>query len=148
MSFGCDTEGAQFVYTITCTDAVTATVLESVDLNGTYIISVYAMAEGFENSDVATATLIWESNRLEGECVSNVRAMFNNNSPFLITQKDGTLTVSGVDIGDNITAYSIGGVAIATSKANSNCVKLNLQKMQGEITILKVGERKVKVLIK
>ena len=45
LSFHSETEGAKYVYTITCTDAKSATVSEGINLNGTYDISVYAVAD-------------------------------------------------------------------------------------------------------
>ena len=58
LTFVCATEGATCQYSITDTD-IKAGSGNEVQLTATYNISVYAMKSGYDNSDVATATLCW-----------------------------------------------------------------------------------------
>ncbi len=58
LSFECATDGATCQSTITDTDIASYSENE-IQLSATYNISVYASKEGFDNSDVATATLCW-----------------------------------------------------------------------------------------
>ena len=60
LTFGCATEGVEYVYTIKDADVKTGYDSE-VSLTATYEISVYATKTGYDNSDVATATLVWNT---------------------------------------------------------------------------------------
>ena len=58
LTFSCETEGVEYVYEIKDTD-IKKGYDAKVSLSATYNISVYATKTGYENSDVATATLVW-----------------------------------------------------------------------------------------
>ena len=58
LTFNCKTEGATCQSTITDSD-ITSYNSNEVQLGVTYNISVYATKAGYEDSDVATATLCW-----------------------------------------------------------------------------------------
>ena len=51
--FDCETEGAEFISTIAMKDTQ-ANKTKEVELSGTYIITVYAKKEGYENSETVT----------------------------------------------------------------------------------------------
>lgn len=53
LSFSCETDDVEYSYEITSIDVKKGNAIE-VELEGTYKVSVYAMKEGYENSDVAT----------------------------------------------------------------------------------------------
>ena len=65
--FSCETTGAECAYEIKCTDAVSGRGGE-VSLSQTYEIRVHATLDGYEDSDVAVATIGWRNGRpvLEG----------------------------------------------------------------------------------
>lgn len=100
-----DTEGVTFV-----TDITDANIKKyynaTISLTATYNISVYATKEGYNNSDVVTATLCWidVEPKTEGitNNVANVRAL-----PVMIQTNGSTLTVSGADDGTSISVYSM-----------------------------------------
>lgn len=75
--FNCETEGAICQYTITNNDVKSGS-SEEIQLGVTYNISVYAKKSGYEDSNVAKATLCWvdEDPQIEGitNGVANVRA--------------------------------------------------------------------------
>lgn len=75
--FNCETEGAICQYTITNNDVKSGS-SEEIQLGVTYNISVYATKPGYEDSDVAKATLCWidEDPKIESVTngVANVRA--------------------------------------------------------------------------
>lgn len=56
--FSCETEDVTFVTEVKVSDAKTAEG-QSLQLTTTYEINVYATKEGYDNSDVATATIQW-----------------------------------------------------------------------------------------
>ena len=53
MKFSCETEGVEYVYDIKNVD-VKAGTGNDVNIAGTYIVTVYATKDGYDNSDVAT----------------------------------------------------------------------------------------------
>ena len=55
--FECVTEGVEFVYSITTPANATNQTGNNVDMPHTYIVSVYAKKEGYQNSDVATENI-------------------------------------------------------------------------------------------
>lgn len=77
LTFYCETDGAICQYTIT-NDDVKSGSSEEIQLGVTYNINVYATKPGYEDSDVAKATLCWidENPKIEGVTngVANVRA--------------------------------------------------------------------------
>lgn len=66
VKFSCDTEGVTFFSEIGVADAGGYDSNE-IDLGLTYKVSVYATAEGYENSDVVTTTLQLNSNGIRGD---------------------------------------------------------------------------------
>lgn len=66
LKFNCDTEGVTFFSQIGVADAGNHHTSE-IDLALTYQVSVYATAEGYENSDVVTTTIQLNSNGIRGD---------------------------------------------------------------------------------
>lgn len=71
LKFKCNTEGATFQTTITDPD-VDFFRADEIDLAMTYQISVYATKAGYEDSEVATATICWRDGKLTFEGFSDV----------------------------------------------------------------------------
>ena len=69
--FSCETPGAECVYEIKCTDASSGCGGE-VSLSQTYEIRVHATLDGYEDSDVAVATIGWRNGRPVMEGFSSV----------------------------------------------------------------------------
>ena len=145
LKFSCDTEGAQFHYTLSCPDVKSATTPSEICLSALYDISVYATAEGYENSEVVNVTLVWATATLSTE-ISSPQTI--DSTPLLVSQKGGSLLVSGLNVGDDIIVYSIDGVVKASSKANGNNVMLDLTLEPNQILILKVGNKTAKLVLK
>ena len=100
LKFSCGTEGVQFISTITDDDIKSYNINE-IPLGVTYTISVYATKDGYEKSDVATATLCWieQQPNMEGithdeDAVAEVKAI-----PVLIQTEGSTITVQGAKEG-------------------------------------------------
>ena len=60
--FSCETEGVQFVSEVKGSDAKTSEDAR-VKLDSSYTVTVYATKDGYDNSDVATATIQWRDGR-------------------------------------------------------------------------------------
>ena len=145
LAFTCETEGVEYHYTITDADIKSA-VASSIDLAATYEISVYATKSGYTNSDAATATLVWTDAVFTETTPSTSSAKAVAESiPMLISSQNGTITVRGEQDGLPLTVYSADGkmLGAATIKNGQASIATNLQR--GEIAIVKVGKRSVKV---
>lgn len=146
LTFMSETEGAECVANISDTDVKTHYGNE-ISLTATYIVSVYATASGYENSEVATATLCWLDAEPKTEGMSsNISAVRGN--PILIQGNNGTINISGVQDGANITIYSSAGMMVGSAKAHSFSTYIDTGLRNGEIAIVKIGEKSVKVVIK
>ena len=144
--FNCATEGATCQYTIT-DDDITSGSSNEVQLGVTYNISVYAAKSGYDNSETATATLCWidVEPKTEGieNSVANVRA-----NPVLIQSNGSTLTISGAEAGTAISVYDTSGRMVASTLASAGTTTIDTSLRRGEICILKIGEKSVKILMK
>ena len=146
LQFSCATEGAEFVSRISDED-IKEYNDSKVKLNVTYNISVYATAAGYENSDAATATLCWIETEPKSEelpdGVTEVKAY-----PVLIQSKDGQITIQGVADKAKVEVYTIGGVEAGSGIATNGTVTINTSMNSGEIAIVKIGGKSVKVVVK
>ena len=146
LQFSCATEGAEYVSRISDED-IKEYNDSKVKLNVTYNISVYATAAGHENSDAATATLCWIETEPKSEelpdGVTELKAY-----PVLIQSKDGQITVQGVADKAKVEVYTIGGVEAGSGIATNGTVTINTSMNSGEIAIVKIGGKSVKVVVK
>lgn len=145
IKFTSGTEGASCQYNITDTD-IKAGSGNEVQLTVTYNISVYATKAGYDNSETVTATLCWVdvSPKTEGigTSIANVRA-----NPVLIQSNGGVLNISGINDGADIVVYSVSGQMVGSSKAMGNQASVFTNMKKGEIAIVKIGDKSVKVAI-
>ena len=146
LTFSCATEGVEYKYTITDSDVKTD-YASKVSLSATYEISVYAMKEGLGNSDVATATLVWTDaifTVTTPETPTSAKAV-QESIPVLISANGGVITVKSEQEGQAVAVYTADGKALGSStvKDGQATVATNIQR--GEIVIVKVGGRSVKV---
>ena len=146
LQFSCATEGAEFVSRISDED-IKEYNDSKVKLNVTYNISVYATAAGYENSDAATATICWIETEPKSEelpdGVTELKAY-----PVLIQSKDGQITIQGVADKAKVEVYTIGGVEAGSGIATNGTVTINTSMNSGEIAIVKIGGKSVKVVVK
>lgn len=145
ISFGCETEDVEYSSSITDTDIKNYTTA-TIDLGVTYTITVYATKSGYQNSDVATATLCWidVDPRTEGLTTDATQVMAK---AVMIQSNDGVLTVSGADDGTDITVYSVSGKMVGHAKATGNKASLTTNLQKGDIAIVKIGDKSVKVVM-
>ena len=91
--FSCETEGAQFVSEIKVADAKKGNEAR-VTLVPNYEITVYATADGYADSDVATATIGWRNGTPVMEGFSNIDLGKANNS--CDVNGDGSIDVADI----------------------------------------------------
>lgn len=147
LMFGCATEGVGYVYEITDPDIIKGYTSE-VQLDVTYNISVYATKSGYDNSDVATATLCWvdaepRTEGLEEDAVMEVKAM-----PVLIQTQGDTITIQGAVEGTPIAIYDLDGRQYGTALADKDRTTIATSLRPGSTAVVKIGEKSVKVLLK
>ena len=145
LTFTSGTEGAAYQYNITDTD-VKAGSGNEVQLTVTYSISVYATKDGYDDSETVTATLCWIDVNPKAEGIENSIANIRAN-PVMIQSNEGVLNISGIDEGTDVVVYSVSGQMIGTSKAKGHQVSVFTNIKKGEIAIVKIGDKSVKVVM-
>ncbi len=145
LQFTCETEGAQCYYTLNNSDVKTAeTIAESnnVNLSACYDITCYAKAEGFVNSDVATAQLYWlpSSGSLEGAGINNVSMR-----GIAIQSAGGFITISDLDNNEKVSFYGIDGKSLGSVTAINGTTSFAVQ--SGSIVVAKIGKENVKIAV-
>ena len=92
LSLNCDTEGVSFVTKITDNDIKTF-YDANISLSVTYTITVYTQKTGYNDSDVATATLCWIDADPSTEGITD--GIANVNAKAVLIQATGnTLSIS------------------------------------------------------
>ncbi len=146
LTFNCETEGATCQYTITDDDIKSGSANE-IQLGVTYRISVYATKSGFDNSETATATLCWIDVEPKTEGITNNVAQVRANA-VLIQNSGNTLTISGADDGTPISVYAVNGQLLGTSTISNGQASVQTLLQSGNVAIVKIGDKSVKVLMK
>ena len=146
LTYYCETEGAMCQSTITDADIKSYSGNE-VQLTATYNISVYATKAGYDNSDVATATLCWIDVEPKTEGINNGIAQVPAKA-VLIQAAGGAINVQGCDDGERIDVYSINGSQVGTAISQNGAATVNTTLQQGSVAIIKVGKKSIKVVVK
>ncbi len=144
--FTCETEGAEYVTKIKDSDVKTHHD-SMITLTATYNISVYATKEGYDNSDVATATLCWIDKEPQTEGITDGVSQISSRA-VLVQSEGGIISLQGVDDGTQISAYTVDGVLAGTTISRNGGALLNTNLLPGTTAIIKVGEKSVKVVMK
>ena len=118
-----------------------------VQLTATYNISVYATKAGYDNSDVATATLCWIDVEPKTEGINNGIAQVPAKA-VLIQAAGGAINVQGCDDGERIGVYSINGSQVGTAVSQNGAATVNTTLQPGSVAIIKLGKKSVKVMMK
>ncbi|MBQ5693832.1 MAG: hypothetical protein IIV71_01025, partial [Bacteroidaceae bacterium] len=115
-----------------------------IEFSATYNIEVYATKSGYDNSDTISVALVWIEN---GE-VNDENAIINiEATPVLIQGNGGTLNISGVTNGTEITVYTVSGTEVARTVATESTTTINTGLQSGTIAIVKIGNKSVKIKI-
>ena len=144
LTFASATPNAEYHYTITDTDMASDAYSQDgvVKLSAAYNISAYATADGYEPSDMATATLYW------------IEANLNNNTTninqtatrgIIATSNDGIVTLSGLNNSEIVRFYTVDGKQIGTAKAINGTAS---QAVSESIVIAKIGNQTIKIAVK
>lgn len=146
LEFSSTTEGVNFYYVVTDTD-IKQDKGSQVNLSVTYNVKVYATKDGYENSDIAYATLCWIDDAPKTEGVEMEVEAIKARS-VMIKASDNTLQISGAPSGCAISVYDISGKMVGSSTANSAITFIPTNLSSGEIAIIKIGNKSVKFVMR
>lgn len=146
LTFSCQTEGVEFVSEIKDAD-IRKFYDGQVELSATYNISVYATKSGYENSDVATATLVWTEAEFTVTTPTSVQAV-KESVPVLIFTNNGAISVKGELDGEPVAVYSAEGKLLGSDSISGGQATINTTLNTGSVAIVKIGKRAVKVVIR
>lgn len=144
--FSSKTEGVSFISNISDTDIKTYS-NNKIELSLTYNITVYAKKNGYEDSDIATATLCWIDTEPKSEGLSDGITQIHAKT-LLIQTENGQISITGTDDGTKINAYEINGTQIGSAISYNGHATLTTNLKVGSIVIMKIGDKSVKVAIK
>ena len=149
LTFSCATEGVEYVYEIKDTD-IKKGYEAKISLTATYEISVYATKSGYENSDLATATLVWTEaifTETTPETPTSAKAI-TESIPALISANGGNITVKSEADGQNVAVYAIDGHLLGSATVKNGQATIPTSLQNGSVAVVKVGNKSVKVLIR
>ena len=143
--YECETEGATFRSTITCED-IAEHVGNEVDLTVAYHISVVASAEGYNDSEPATATLCW----IDTEPVESVATgvLEIPGTPVLLKSSNGEISVEGLANGTQVAVYTAEGMLVGSEKVADGKVVITTSLMPGTVAIVRMGNKAVKMVVR
>ena len=141
--FNSATTGAKYHCTITSPDMKSDVLNESgtMNLDARYDIVVYATAEGYTQSETATATLYWV--KADGSLTDNINAAKMRG--VVVTADNGFVSVSGLNDGEQVLFYATDGKMLGSQKAVNGTASLSTSE---SVVICKVGTTSLKVLVK
>ena len=141
LTFGSDTEGVEFVSDIKDND-IKKHYDATITLEAAYHISVYATKQGYENSDIAEATLYWV--KANGTISTGINAAKMRG--VVATQTDGMVTLSGLDSDEPVTFYTGDGKMVGRVKAINGTASMAVK--AGEVVIARFGDSSIKMAVK
>ncbi len=146
ITFGCETEGVDYVYTITDSD-IKSDVSNTITLSATYEISVYATKAGYNNSDMVTATLVWTDGTITNITPDNPSPVtaVRDYVPVLVFAQNGTITVKSEQDGQKVEAYAVTGQSLGSAIVQNGQASIVTNMQRGDIAIVKTGNKSEKI---
>ena len=145
--FTCETEGAEYYYTITDEDIKKDAHSQdgTVELTAAYNISVYATADGYISSDEAKAVLYFiKAGSGTGVGVSEI---FAEERGVVLSTDGQTVTASGLADGEAVSLYTTDGMLLSTAKASADGIATLDTKGERGVLIVKVGNDGLKIAV-
>ncbi len=136
-----ETEGTSFFYSIETPDRRLNVVSENgdIDLTCTYVITAYAYAENYLNSETVTYTLCF----IDVDSGNNTAIETPAQRGIMVSAASGHITVSGLNDGEEVSLYGISGTLFGKATAIAGTATFNVA--TGDVVIVKIGERSIKV---
>ena len=141
--FECETEGAEFITDVTCSD-IKKFYDSEIAFSATYNICVYATATGYENSETVNATLCW----IECDCDADDTGIINIPAKAaLVTSNGGILSISCQLDGAEVAVYTTAGTLIGTTTIDNGTATIATGLSKGSVAIVKIGNKSIKVIV-
>ncbi len=140
--FNSATSGAKYHCTITSPDMKSDVLNETgtMNLDARYDIAVYATAEGYTQSETATATLYWV--KADGNLTNINTAKMRG---VVVTADNGFVSVNGLKDGEQVQFYGTDGKMLGSQKAVNGTASLSTSE---SVVICKMGATSLKVIVK
>ena len=140
----CETENAEFVTEVTSND-FNKFYSDKITFSATYNISVYATATGYDNSDTVNATLCW----IECDCSADDNTDIINipAKAVFVTSNNGTINISCSLEGEVVELYTIDAMYIGSTTIENGCATIESGLSKGDIAIIKIAEKSIKVIL-
>ena len=138
-----DTEGAVYHTSIVAYDhkEVIHGEYEPIELGGQYLITSYASAPGFADSDTITATLVW--NKAE-DYTAGIDIGMEKTRLLLIQSVGDCLVISGITKAERIALYDISGALLYQDDCEYETFTIPYVCTHGTIYIIHVGADTIK----
>ena len=148
--FNCETEGVEYVSNITDTD-IKGYTTPTIDLSVTYHVSVYATKSGYQNSDVAEGTLCWIEIDPKKEGISDLSTSAKTAMQamaILIQTNNGEVSIEGLPEGTEVSIDDVSGMQQGMAQSHDGRAQISTSMKAGQVAVVKIGNRAVKVLMK
>lgn len=141
----CETEGATIITDISNDDANTFHAA-SIPLASTYRVNTYASKNGYDNSDVAVATLCWIDDDVE--LTSGVYEVTSIPRAMLIRCDGSTIQVTGLAEGTHVAVANMAGQIVGSSVVSNGGATVRTSLLAGECYIISAGGKAIKMIMK
>lgn len=111
--------------------------------NATLYVPVGTIQKYKDNMHWSQFLFIEEGNGPNSNGMTSVRAM-----AAMIQNKEGMITINGIDDGMQVRVYNINGVQAGSSISHNGSAVINTNLQAGSIAIVKVGENSIKVVLR
>ena len=140
----CETENTEFITEVTSND-FNKFYSDKIKFSATYNIRVYATAAGYENSDIVNAALCW----IECDCDANVSTDIIEipAKAVLVTSNNGTINITCSLEGESVELYTSDAMFIESTTIENGCATIESGLSKGDIAIVKIGEKSIKIII-
>lgn len=141
-----DTQGAQYHTSIVARDHqdVVHGEDEPIELVGQYLVTSYASADGFKDSEPVTATLIW--NKSDDVSTGADEIDMCTNRMLLLQSVGENIVISGLTKAESIMLYDISGEILYQGKTDADSFIIPYTCITGQIYIVKAGSMTFKYL--
>ena len=141
-----DTEGATYHTSIVAYDhkEVDHGENEPIELGGQYLVTTYASANGYADSEPATATIIW--NKGDDPLTGVDEIEIGTNRMLLLQSAGDNILISGISANETIALYDLSGSMLYQGVSQSEQFSIPYSCITGQIYIIKVGITSFKYL--
>lgn len=143
LHFRSETEGIYYRYSIKDANVTNNGISKDgiLKLIPIYEIEVNAERKWNDQSDIATATLIFTEGKIENTTtIQDVQC-----TPIIVSSHDGCISISGTRNGEHIICYNLQGETIGTCISKGETITFTDKK---GIVLINIGNYKIKVLVK